>query len=161
MCVVEHTPGGLRFHNSVNDLTMSSAALDSVKLQYIICYALSLMRSQYLNPLIDRWVQEKASMGKLCPGTVGRGLWTRLKSVPACLCSPYAQALQIGRTLAASASEKLAFLEWLRCYRIAELDMWPQTRWMCAKLSGSCTLCRAVIPAATRGYYLFMSATGE
>ena len=54
MCVVEHTPGGLRFHNSVNDLTMSSAALDSVKLQYIICYALSLMRSQYLNPLIDR-----------------------------------------------------------------------------------------------------------
>ena len=65
---------GLRFHNSVNDLTMSSAALDLVKLQYIICDALSLMRSQYLNPLIDVWVQEKASMEKLCPGTVGKGL---------------------------------------------------------------------------------------
>ena len=63
----------LRFHNSLNDLIMSSAALDLIKLQYIICDAL-FMRSQYLNPLIDRWVQQKASIGKLCPGTVGRGL---------------------------------------------------------------------------------------
>ena len=65
---------GLRFHNSVKDLTMSSAALDLVKLQYIICDALSLIRSQYLNPLIERWVQEMASIEKLCPGTVGKGL---------------------------------------------------------------------------------------
>ena len=65
---------GLRFHTSVNDLTMSSAVLDLVKLQYIICDALSFIRSPYLNPLIERWVQEKASMEKLYPGTVGRGL---------------------------------------------------------------------------------------
>ena len=98
----------LRFHNSVNGRTMPSAALDLVELQCLICDALSLMRSQYLNPLIDRWVQEKASMEKLCPGTVGWGLRTRLESIPLCLCFPYAQVLQICRTLA---SEKLAFLE--------------------------------------------------
>ena len=107
---------GCRSHSRVKERTISSASRFFVKLQYIIWLAPSLIRSQYLYPRWDVWPQANASIRKHCPGTVGSGLCIRCLSVAVCLSSPYMHALHNGRTLAASPSENLAFLECSRCH---------------------------------------------